>query len=61
MFSIFNRKSDSKQIFASSDISEVLLTLPFLVDGVQDGLSLGVVSHPKLINLALHFLKMVTS
>ena len=36
--------------------SKVLLLLPLLVHGIQDGLPLGMVTHPKAIDIPLHVL-----
>jgi hypothetical protein len=36
---------------------KVLLPFPLLVDGIQDGLPLGVVPHPQLVDFPLHFLQ----
>lgn len=38
---------------------KVLLPLPFLIHGVDDGLSFGVISTPQILNLSLHLLVQV--
>ena len=35
---------------------KVLLLLPLLVHGIQDGLPLGMVTHPKAVDVPLHVL-----
>lgn len=40
----------------TANVLEVLLSLSLLVHGVQDGLALGLVALPQLVNLPLHLL-----
>lgn len=40
----------------TANVLEILLSLSLLVHGIQDGLTLGLVPLPQLINLPLHLL-----
>lgn len=40
----------------TANVLEILLSLSLLVHGVEDGLALGLVALPQLINLPLHLL-----